>query len=284
MVAWERGVGLWAARRRTTAFLHEFIRFGVKQAWACLFGGAMLALLLGTHRWYPAGAALARYDALTLAAIAVQAAMLLLGLETREEARVIVLFHVAGTAMEVFKTAVGSWAYPEPSLLRMGGVPLFTGFMYAAVGSYLARVWRVFDFRFVRHPPLWALGALAAAAYVNFFSHHYLPDIRWGLFAASAVLFGRTWVQYRVWRVHRAMPMLVGLLLVTLFIWFAENIGTFARAWVYPHQAAGWSPVGPAKIGTWYLLMLISYTLVALVNGVRARDAVPVRTQAPSVS
>ena len=106
--------------------------------------------------------------------------MLLLGLETREEARVIVLFHVAGTAMEVFKTAVGSWAYPEPSLLRIGGVPLFTGFMYAAVGSYLARAWRVFDFRFVRHPPLWALVVLAAAAYVNFFAHHVLPDVRWG--------------------------------------------------------------------------------------------------------
>lgn len=269
MVAWERGVGLWAARRRTTAFLHEFVRFGVKQAWACLFGGAMLTLLLGTHRWYPSGAALARYDFLTLAAIAIQAGMLLLGLETREEARVIVLFHIAGTAMEVFKTAVGSWAYPEPSLLRLGGVPLFTGFMYAAVGSYLARAWRVFDFRFVRHPPLWALGALAAAAYVNFFAHHFLPDIRWGLFAASAVLFGRTWVQYRVWRAYRAMPLLVGLLLVTLFIWFAENIGTFARAWVYPHQAAGWSPVGPGKIGAWYLLMLISYTLVACVNGIR---------------
>src|SRR3712207_6887532 len=51
------------------------------------------------------------------------------------------------TIMEVHKTAIGSWAYPEASLFRIGGVPLFTGFMYAAVGSYLARVWRLFDFR-----------------------------------------------------------------------------------------------------------------------------------------
>jgi uncharacterized membrane protein YoaT (DUF817 family) len=33
-------------------------------------------------------------------------------------------------------------------------VPLFTGFMYAAIGSYIARCWRLFDFRFTRHPPL----------------------------------------------------------------------------------------------------------------------------------
>lgn len=205
--------------------------------------------------------------------------MLASGLETREEARVIVLFHIAGTAMEVFKVAAGSWLYPEPSLLRLGGVPLFSGFMYAAVGSYIARAWRAFDFRFVRHPPLPAVLALAAAIYVNFFTHHWLPDMRLGLFAASALLFARTQLQYRIWRAYRSMPLLLGLVLVALFIWFAENTGTYARAWVYPHQAAGWSPVSVAKLGSWYLLMLISYALVALVNGIRpparARQATP---------
>ena len=37
-------------------------------------------------------------------------------------------------------------------MLRIGGVPLFTGFMYAAVGSYLVRVYRLFDLRFDRYP------------------------------------------------------------------------------------------------------------------------------------
>jgi uncharacterized membrane protein YoaT (DUF817 family) len=194
--------------------------------------------------------------------------MLATGLETREEARVIILFHIAGTVMEIFKTAVGSWVYPEASVLRIGGVPLFTGFMYASVGSYIARAWRVFDFRFTRHPPLPFVLALAAAIYVNFFAHHFVADMRPGLFALSALLFARTWIHYRIWRVHRRMPLLVGLVLVTLFIWFAENIGTFARAWIYPYQQGkDWSPVSTAKIGSWYLLMLISYALVALVNG-----------------
>ena len=263
-----------AARRPHTAFLHEFVRFGVKQAWACLFGGAMLALLLATHRWYPPGAALARYDVLTLAAVAIQAAMLATGLETREEARVILLFHVAGTAMELFKTAAGSWIYPEPSVLRLGGVPLFTGFMYAAVGSYGARAWRVFDVRFVRHPPMVAVLALAAAIYVNFFAHHWLPDARLALFAASAVLFAGTQARYRIWRRERTMPLLPGFVLVALFIWAAENIGTYAQAWRYPHQAAGWAPVSLGKLGSWYLLTLVSYGLVsyglvALAHGAR---------------
>ena len=104
--------------------------------------------------------------------------MLAFKLETWEEAKVIFVFHAVGTAMEIFKTAVGSWIYPEASLLRIGGVPLFTGFMYAAIGSYIARCWRLFDFRFTRHPPLWALSLLARGIYVNFFAHHYLPDAR----------------------------------------------------------------------------------------------------------
>ena len=34
------------------------------------------------------------------------------------EAKVILLFHVTGTVMEIFKTSVGSWIYPEAALLR----------------------------------------------------------------------------------------------------------------------------------------------------------------------
>jgi hypothetical protein len=67
----------------------DFLCFGLKQAWACLFGGLMLALLLATYWFYPADAALARYDFITLGALSIQIAMLVLKLETWEEARVI---------------------------------------------------------------------------------------------------------------------------------------------------------------------------------------------------
>ena len=67
----------------------------------------MRALLLGTHWWYPA-TLLARYDFLTLAALGIQAALLLLRMETWAEAKVILMFHAVGTVMEIFKTSAGS--------------------------------------------------------------------------------------------------------------------------------------------------------------------------------
>ncbi|RED15522.1 DUF817 domain-containing protein [Parasphingopyxis lamellibrachiae] len=247
-------------------WIYEFLLFGLKQAWACLFGGLMLALLVGTYLFYPLDAALARYDFLTLAALAIQIAMLAFRLETLGEAKVILAFHVVGTIMELFKTANGSWIYPESSLLRIGDVPLFSGFMYAAVGSYIARIWRIFDFRFSHYPSHWASYGLATAIYVNFFAHHWLADIRWLLFGITAMLFWRCRVFFRPWKVRRRMPLLFGWLLVALFIWFAENLGTFARAWTYPGQQDGWEMVSFAKLGSWYLLMIISFVLVALVN------------------
>ena len=168
--------------------------------------------------------------------------------------------------MEVFKTDVGSWVYPEASVFRIGGVPLFSGFMYAAIGSYIARCWRLFDFRFLHHPPLWAVYLLGFAIYVNFFTHHYTFDIRYLLFAAAALIFGRTWIYYKIWHVHRRMPLLLGLGLVSLFIWIAENLGTVTRTWLYPHQASGWSAVSFGKLGSWFLLLIISYALVAAIN------------------
>ncbi len=255
-------------RGPVTGALFEFVAFGIKQAWACLFGALMLALLLASFLFWPDDAALARYDAITLGAIAIQIAMLALRLETPAEARVILVFHGVGTLMEIFKVHVGSWVYPEvdAAVLQIMGVPLFSGFMYAAVGSYLARVWRIFAFRFDRFPPLWLQGCLAVAVYVNFFTHHFIMDLRWGLFLASALIYGPCVVWFRPDEKHRPMPLLLGLVLVALFIWFAENIGTFARAWSYPGQELAWRPVHIAKLGSWYLLMLISFVLAAAVR------------------
>jgi uncharacterized membrane protein YoaT (DUF817 family) len=83
----------------------------------------------------------------------------------------------------------------------------------------------------VRFPPFKWQVALAVLAYINFFTHHYLPDIRWALFAGIVLLYGRTIIWFKADEEHRPMPLIMGLFLVALFIWFAENIGTYARAW-----------------------------------------------------
>ena len=245
--------------------LVEFLVFGLKQAWACLFGGLMLAMIIVTTLWWPL-TGIDRYDVFFLAALAIQIGMLVFRLETPSEARVILIFHIVGTGMELFKTAAGSWIYPEDAFFRLGGVPLFSGFMYACVGSYMARIQRIFDIRFAHYPPVWATALLALAIYVNFFTHHFIFDFRWLLFGVVIALYLRSSMHYRVFRFRHSMPMLLAFLLVALFIWIGENIGTWSRAWIYPNQAHGWSIVSWSKLGSWYLLMLISVVLVTLVH------------------
>jgi uncharacterized membrane protein YoaT (DUF817 family) len=252
-------------RHGPAGWLTEFAVFGLKQAWACVFGGAMLAVIFAAHLWYPRDATVARNDVLTLAAVAIQIAMVAGRLETLRELRVVVLFHLVGTVMELFKTQVGSWTYPSDGLLMIGGVPLFSGFMYAAVGSYLVRVNRLFDLRFTRYPRRWLTALLAAAIYANFFTNHYVLDVRWLLIAAVALVFGRCVMQFRIFRFRWRMPLLLAFLLVAFFIWLAENIATWAGAWFYPDQVAGWQLVSPSKLVSWFLLMIISVVLVTLV-------------------
>ncbi|WP_339727534.1 DUF817 domain-containing protein [uncultured Gimesia sp.] len=248
-------------------FLHEFWLFGIKQASACIFGGFLLAMMIITRYWYPFEF-LYRYDFLFLAAVAFQIFLLCFRLESPREAVVILIFHFVATVMELFKTSDGirSWQYPEPFVIGIGNVPLFAGFMYSAVGSYIARVWRIFDFRFSSYPPLWSTVVLVTLIYANFFTHHFVTDIRWLLILASLLMFGKISIYFKMNRVHRRMPLIAGWLLVALFIWFAENLATYANVWIYPDQTDHWQMVRPSKLVAWYLLMLLSFVLVSLVN------------------
>jgi uncharacterized membrane protein YoaT (DUF817 family) len=244
----------------------DFWWFGVRQAWACMFGGLLLALILGSKLLWKPEWVLARYDFLFFSALLLQATLLLTKLETWEECKIIFVFHAVGTAMELFKTQVGSWAYPEANLIRIGNVPLFSGFMYSAVGSYIARVWRIFDFRFTHFPNRRHTALLCLFIYINFFTHHYVWDMRYLLFASTALLYVRTWVFYKPNCVHYRMPLLLGFFLVSFFIWIAENCATAGTIWVYPTQTNGWHIVPLSKMGAWFLLMIISFVLVSLLH------------------
>lgn len=220
-----------------------------------------------TQLWYPFES-IYRYDFLFIAAVLIQVVLLATKLETPREAVVILIFHFVATVMEIFKThpAIGSWSYPGQFVIGIWSVPLFAGFMYSAVGSYIARAWRSFEFRFTHYPPIWMTVLLVTGIYINFFTHHFLPDARWLLLAATFILYRKVWIYFRVDKTYRRMPLLLGFALVALFIWIAENIGTWSRAWIYPDQADGWSMVSWSKLGSWYLLMLISVVLVTLVH------------------
>jgi uncharacterized membrane protein YoaT (DUF817 family) len=197
--------------------------------------------------------------------VLIQVVMVATRLESGRELWVVVLFHLTGTAMELFKTDVGSWTYDGDGVLRIAGVPLFSGFMYAAVGSYMVRVYRLFDLGFTRYPRRWVTVVVAAAIYANFFTQHFVIDLRWALLAAVVIVWWPTVMHFRVWRRRPRMPLLVAFGLVALFIWLAENIATWAGAWFYPEQLDGWQLVSPSKLVSWFLLMIISVVLVTLV-------------------
>ena len=246
--------------------LAELLLFFVKQAWAALFGLLFLAALLLSKAIWQSDWALARYDALFVFAVVTQFAMLHYRLESWAEARVIVIFHLTGTIMELFKTHVGSWSYPEPALIRIEGVPLFSGFMYASVGSYIARATRIFEMRFAPYPPLWLTFLFGAAIYINFFSHHFIGDYRWYLIALSVVIFGRTRVWFYIGDTPRWMPMPVGAFLCSIILWIAEFVGTtLTGTWLYAGQSL-FERVSFAKMGSWYMLLFVAFTTVTLVS------------------
>lgn len=156
---------------------------------------------------------IARYDLLLAAGVAITVVLWATGYETSREVGVIAAFHLLGLVMEIFKVQQGSWTYPDEGVTMVAGVPLYSGFMYAAVGSYLCQAWRRFDLR--------------------------VTD-------------------------YRPVPMtILAFVLIGFFLWLAENLGTFLGAWQYPDQEAFWRAVHVGKLGSWALLVTLSFALIA---------------------
>ncbi len=124
-----------------------------------------------THLFYPAQAWLPRYDFLTLSAVAIQILMLRFRLETWDEAKVILAFHVAGTVMDIFQDRGGrvdlSRAEFPPHRRRAAVFGL-----HVRLGRLLHRPDLAdFEIRVSHYPPAWAPPLLALGIYLNFFTH-----------------------------------------------------------------------------------------------------------------
>lgn len=253
-------------------FVREFWWFGVKEARACVFAGLFfLAVFLVPRAGIGGGA---RYDLLLIIALGLQAFLLWSRIETLDEAKAILAFHIAGFALEVYKVTLlptPSWSYPDPALTKVAGVPLFAGFMYAAVGSYVMQAWRLLDLQVYHHPPFALTGTLAGALYVNLFTHHWMADLRWILLAVALGLYARCSIGFTPVDRERRMPFLLGFVLVGFFIWVAENIGTFFGVWRYPDQLGAWVTVSLGKWSSWTMLALMVFALVTNLKHVKER-------------
>ncbi len=252
-------------------FMLEFLMFGIKEARCCLFAGLFFGAVFLMPRAGLFG--IPRYDALLLFAVLVQLWMVTARIETIAELKAISVFHVVGFALEVFKTsgAIQSWSYPDFAYTKLFGVPLFSGFMYAAVGSYIIQAWRLFDLRIQHHPPYWMATLIALLIYLNFFTHHYIGDYRWYLAACALGLYARSTVLFRSLDRDRKMPLLLAFLLIGFFIWLAENISTFFGIWRYPNQMGAWSTVHLGKWSAWSLLVMMTFTIVVHLKHIRSK-------------
>jgi len=253
--------------RRAGRPMKQLVQFGWQQAMSCIFPVVIFGSLALTQ-WVSLPL-MPRYDWLLLLFIAMQVWMVRSGLETKDELKVITLFHLIGLALEIFKVNMGSWSYPEEGYSKVFGVPLYSGFMYASVASYLCQAWRRLDVRLVNWPPFVLVVTVAAAIYLNFFVHHFWIDIRWWLFAAVLVVFRRASVRYSVGSTSYRMPIVLSFALIGFFIWVAENIATFFGAWQYPDQTDSWSLVHLGKISSWLLLVIVSFLIVASLKRVK---------------
>ena len=235
----------------------------------CAFPLAIFAgLAISSFLWARFDMPLVRYDALLIYVAIVQVAFVALKLETWRELCVICAFHLIGLALEVFKVHVGSWSYPQPGVVRLGGVPVFSGFMYASVGSYLCQAFRRFDLHVAGFRWL-PVSLLAVAAYANFFTHHWIADLRWAVAVGFLVALWGSTVHFTVGGDRYWMPTAQAFILIGTALWAAENAATFLGAWSYPDQEHGWRMVHVGKLGSWALLITLSFVLVA---SVKARE------------
>jgi len=241
--------------------IKQFTRFVVQQALSCIFPVAVFgALAVSRYIHIPL---ISRYDLLLIVCVAVQWLMLVFKLESKDELKVICVFHILGLMLEIFKVHRGSWAYPEHGVSMVMGVPLYSGFMYASVASYICQAWKRFDLKLIHWPRNLPAFLIACLIYLNFFTHHFLPDLRWWIVLISFIVFGKSRVLFHIDGAVYRMRVVLSFLLIGFFIWLAENIATFLGAWRYPNQLHVWRMVHLGKISSWYLLIIISIIIIA---------------------
>ncbi len=247
--------------------LREFSHFVVANLRASAFGAFLITLFLFTE--FIAVPLVTRYDFIFLAAVLYQLCALVFRHETVREFSVIIVFHLLATVMELFKThpAIGSWVYPEAdtAVFVLATVPLFTGFLYSAVGSYISRAFIFLKLSYTDFPAYYHLWVLAVLIYANFFTHHFVYDIRYILFVYVLAVFYKTQIHFQVYEKVRRMPFILAAFLTSACVWVAENIGTFTSIWLYLSQLEYWHLVSFSKIGSWFLLLILSFALVSII-------------------
>lgn len=249
-----------SAEHRLVFYGKQLVLFGYLQSLSCIFP-VIIFISLAISTIIPAFG-IPRYDLLLLICILAQVIMYKTGFETRDELLVITMFHLLGLIMELHKVYHGSWSYPEEAYTKIYGVPLYSGFMYASVGSYICQAWRNLQLETINWPKsIWAIIA-GAAIYFNFITNAFIPDLRLYITVFLLIVFWNTFFVFTLNDRKYRIPAVISFILIGFFIWMAENIATFFGAWEYAYQHAGWQMVHWHKLTSWSLLVIVSIIIV----------------------
>jgi uncharacterized membrane protein YoaT (DUF817 family) len=241
-------------------FIRQFWEFGLINAKSCVFAVLMFSIL-GISKLYSFD--LPRYDFILICCILFQLFLYLNKYESKNEVKVVFIFHFAGLLLELFKVQIGSWSYPEFAYSKVLMVPLYSGFMYSCVASYMLNAWKKFDIKISNWPSKYISWSLGFSIYFNFFTNHFIPDLRYFISVFIVLFFYKTKVGFKIHNVQYQMPLLLSFVLIGIFIWFAENIATFLGAWKYSYQHLSWKMVKYHKISSWILLVIFSFVIIA---------------------
>ena len=205
------------AESRWSSWFRELLAFGYKNAISCISPVFIFGMLAISRMFDPS--ILPRYDFLLMVCVLAQIILFLSGIESKREVAVIFIFHGLGVLLEWHKVNVGSWSYPEEAYTKFFGVPLYSGFMYSSVASYICRAWDNFDLKIVQWPHSALAISVGAIIYLNFFTNAFMMDVRWHIIPALCAIFWKTKVEFNSNGVIRQMPMLLSFVLSGFFIW-----------------------------------------------------------------
>ncbi|MGN6397375.1 MAG: DUF817 domain-containing protein [Mucilaginibacter sp.] len=252
--------------------MRHFLLFIKEQALCCIFPVLVFILLALSHLFT---GIIYRYDFILAGCLGAQYLLYTLKFETPDEVLVICVFHLLGLLMELFKTRVGSWSYPEYAMTKIFGVPLYSGFMYASVASYMCQAWRRLKLKLYNWPNNRAARLIAVFIYLNFFSNHFIPDFRYLIAVFIIYYFRKAFVEFTIEGRTYRMPVIQSYMLIGFFIWLAENIATRLGAWKYAYQHHAWAMVNFQKMSSWAFLVIVSYIIVAELKTFKQMENLP---------
>lgn len=147
-------------------------------------------------------------------------------------------------------------------IFYIASVPIFTGFMYASIGSYMAKEFKLLKLRVEKMPSNIVLIIFSIAIYANFILNNHIFDFRYILIIVMLVLYSPVDLYFTLGRIEYKFNLPLAFFLIGFFIWIAENISTYLGIWSYPNQVPIWHFVHFSKITSWMLLSIVSFNLV----------------------